>query len=188
MKTNNKSIVCKNKYLSFMNRAWAFISVFTVLCIFGAGLYLLIRFWIDIPVVLKILLPIVSLIIFLGEIFIPFNGMYIGKKGTVVFVPDLRIKKFRINEIKRMAFNFSEWNNKEYSVTIDIVFPNGKIFTKDYSQQFKNIRMNWCVKSVYTIKRAKVDKIIEQLSNYDFCAINVINQCGEIVYQKRGIY
>lgn len=77
-----------------------------------------------------------------------------------------------------MTFNFSEWKNNKYSVAIDIVFQDGKVFTKDYSDHFKYMARYKLGMALYTIKSDKVDKIINLLSDFDFCSFCIMDQLG----------
>lgn len=182
MKTKQCSKNNKNKYLAFMDNKRLLVN--SLLIVFFTGvLCFLFAYWTEMPVFIKIFWPILSLIAVTGAVMTIFNGMYINKKGTVVFVPDLIVKKFRIDEIKTMTFNFNEWKNSKYFVKIEIVFQDGKVFTKDYSVPYKQMKIYKLGMALYTIKRDNVDKIIEQLSNYDFCTFNFVNQCGIIAQQ-----
>lgn len=114
---------------------------------------------------------------------VPLNGMLITKKGTVLFVPDLRFKKFNLKVLKRISIAFNEWENNKYSATVKFVYTDGTVFLKDYSKQFANMKKQKLARSVYTLSKRKVDKICYNLSDVEACIITLIDKNHNIVYQ-----
>ena len=102
--------------------------------------YLLFVYWSEMPIFIKIFWPILLAIIFIGVIIAPLNGMVITKKGTVLFLPDFRLKKFNVKDLEKIAIVFTEWENNKYSVMIKFIYRDGMVFCKDYSKQFRNIK------------------------------------------------
>lgn len=86
--------------------------------------------------------------------------------------------------MQRIDFNFNEWENKKYSATVKFVYKNGKIFSKDYSKQFRNMKNKKIAMSIYTISKMKVDKICKELLDLDICVITVLDNNRKIIYQK----
>jgi hypothetical protein len=85
---------------------------------------------------MAVLVPIAGVIIFVASILMPLSGMMITKRGNIVFLPDFRLKKFEMNELKRVALNFNECKNKKYAVTVKMIPKNGNVFKVDYSVHF----------------------------------------------------
>lgn len=79
-------------------------------------------------------------IIFIGIIIKLLNGMIITKKGTILFLSDFRLKKFNVKDLEKIAIVFTEWRNNKYSAMIKFIYRNGKVFNKDYSKQFRNMK------------------------------------------------
>lgn len=67
--------------------------------------YYIFKFWVEIPLVVKIVSPIILVLFLVGIIFIPLNGMIVTKKGNIYFIPDFRIIKIKLEDLKRIAFN-----------------------------------------------------------------------------------
>ena len=147
--------------------------------------YLLFTYWSEMPILIKIFWPILLVIIFIGLIITPLNGMIITKKGTVIFFPDFRMKKFNVKDLEKLSIVFSEWENNKYSVMIKFVYRNGKIFYKDYSKQFRNMKNKKLAMSMYTINKRKVDKICEKIMDIDVCAITIVNKTGNAIYYNK---
>lgn len=164
------------KKLSFINKKVLVFLFMILLIIIVYCSYFVFAFWVEMPMLIRIFWPILSIILLTGSLITPLNGMVIGKKGTIVFIPDFRIKVFKISDLEKMAFVFNEQENNKYSVLIKLVFKNGKIFIKDYSNQFRNIKKKRLALSVYTIKREKVNKISKQVVNIDICTITIMEK------------
>lgn len=164
------------KKLSFINKKVLVFLFMILLIIIVCCSYFVFVFWVEMPMLIRIFWPILSIILLTGSLITPLNGMVIGKKGTIVFIPDFRIKVFKISDLEKMAFVFNEQENNKYSVLIKLVFKNGKIFIKDYSNQFRNIKKKRLALSVYTIKREKVNKISKQVVNIDICTITIMEK------------
>ena len=119
-----------------------------------------------------------------GMIATPFNGMIITSKGTVLFIPDIRLIKRDISDIERIAITFNEWENCKYSATVRFVCKDGRIFEKNYSSEFRNRKQQKSAMSLYTIKKSKVDEICKSLSDVDICVITIVDKNRSITYQK----
>ena len=139
--------------------------------------------WCEDPL-MAVLCPIAGVICFAAAVLVPLSGMMITKKGTIVFLPDFRLKTFRMTDLKRVVLNFNECKNKKYSVTIKFIAENGKVFMNDYSVHFRNrVRGERLAMAMYTVSRKKVDRICEELSDVSICIITIIYQDQRIVYQ-----
>ena len=112
--------------------------------------------------------------------------MFISKKGTITFIPDFRIKRVHISKLKRVAVNFNEWDNYRYSVAVKLVYKDGRIFTKDYSNQFKNVRKKALFMRMYTLSNKKINNICDKVSRSDLFNISIIDLSGNIIYQNKN--
>lgn len=188
MELNNGLMIYKSKCLSFINKRIIILLLGILLIIILPCSYLVFKYWTEMPILIKIFWPIMSIIIFIGIIITPLNGMIITKKGTLWFIPDFRILRFNINYLNRLSIIFSEWENNKYSVQIKIIDKDGKTFYKDYSKQFKNIRKNKkLLMAIYTISKRKANKICNKLLDLDICFITIIDKNKNIIYQKNNI-
>lgn len=185
MMSSNGLTTYKNKYLSFINKGTITILLGVSLMVIVPCSYLLFTYWSEMPILIKIFWPILLVIIFIGLIITPLNGMIITKKGTVIFFPDFRMKKFNVKDLEKLSVVFSEWENDKYSVMIKFVYRKGKIFYKDYSKQFRNMKNKKLAMSMYTINKRKVDKICEKLIDIDVCVITIVNKTGNVIYYNK---
>ena len=167
-------MTCKNTRLSFIRKGIITMLLGLLLVLIIPSAFLLFVYWFEMPILIKIFWPIVLLIIFLGTIITPLNGMIITKKGNVIFLPDFRLKIFNIKNLERIAIVFKKCENNKYSAMIKILYKNGKVFIKDYSNQFKNMKNKKLIMSLYTITENKVKNIFTKLLNYDFLSISII--------------
>ncbi len=111
--------------------------------------------------------------------------MIITKKGTILFLPDFRVKRFNIKDLERIAIIFNEWKNKKYSVMVKFVYEDGRVFYKDYSKQFRNMKNKELAMSMYTITKRKVERICNKLSDLNACAVTIIDKNGNMTYQNK---
>ena len=186
MMSNNGSMTYKNIWLSFINKGIIFLLlVLSFMIIIVPCSYLVFAYWSEMPLVIKIFWPISSAIIFIGVILTPLNGMVITKKETILFLPDFRLKKFNVKDLKTIGIVFNEWENNKYSVMIKIIYKDGKVFCKDYSNQFRNMKNKKLVMSLYTITKSKVESICNKLLNLNICIATIIDKNGNIIYQSK---
>lgn len=157
-----------------------------LMMIIASSAYLVFAFGSEMPLLIKIFWPVVALISLIGVLISPLNGMFVGKRGTVWFIPDIRIKRFKSEDLKRIALNFSEWGNDKYSVSVKFVYKDGSVFAKDYAKQFRNMSTisKKMTMSMYTIGKEKVDKICDKLSGLDICVITILDRNGKVIYQN----
>lgn len=145
--------------------------------------YLVFVYWSDMPLFFKVFWPIIMLICLVWIVIAPFNGLFITKKGTGVFIPDFRIKVFKIDELKRLSIIFNEQENKRYSVTVKIIYKDCRVFSVDYSDQFKQYNKKTSKMFAYTVYKTKVEKTVKKLSQLGIVFFTVIDAQGKIVYQ-----
>lgn len=184
MMSNNGLMTYKSKLLSFINKGIITMLLGLVLIVIIPCSYLMFTYWSEMPIFVKIFLPILLAIIFIGIIITPLNGMIITKKGTIIFLPDFRFKKFSKKDLDKIAIIFNEWENNKYSVMVKIVCGNGKVFIKDYSKQFRNMKNKKIAMSVYTITKIKVEEICNKLSDLNTCMVTIIDKDSNITYQS----
>ncbi|MGI6770837.1 MAG: hypothetical protein ACOX5Y_00205 [Acholeplasmataceae bacterium] len=184
--SNNGFIIYKKcNFFSFINKCLLSLLMVLLLFILFFSYYYIFKFWVEIPLVVKIVSPIILVLFLVGIIFIPLNGMIVTKKGNIYFIPDFRIIKIKLEDLKRIAFNFNEWEKNKYSVMVKFVYKNGRTFVKDYSKQFQNMKNNKIAMSIYTIKKAKVEKICENLLNVTIATSTIIDKNDNIIYQNK---
>lgn len=136
MESNNGFTICTNKAMNFINKKVLVFVPILLLAILIPCIWVMVSYWSECPIVLRIMGITLLSIICLGLISIPFNGMYITKKGNILFIPDFRIKVIKRSDISRISLNFNEWQNSKYSVSVKIKYQDGRFFLKDYSKQF----------------------------------------------------
>ncbi len=185
MMSNNGSMTYKSKRLSFINKGTIALLLGVLLIATIPCSYLMFTYWSEMPILIKIFGPIFLLIIFLGIIITPINGMMITKKGTILFLPDFRLYKLNIKDLEKIAIIFNEWENHKYSVMVKFVYENGKVLIKDYSRQFRNMKNKRIAMSVYTITKRKVERICNQLLDLNVCVITIIDKNRNVAYQSK---
>lgn len=185
--SNNGSMIYKRKCLSFINKIPMMLLYILLLLILTPLSCIFFTIWDEIPLIMKIIWPILLAIVLIGIIFTFLNGMLITRRGTVLFVPDLRVKIINMEDVERVAFDFNEWENDKYSVMVKFVYKDGKVWQKDYSIQFRNmIRNRKITMSLYTIKKRKVDKIRKKLLDFDKYVITIIDKNGNVTHQEKN--
>lgn len=184
MMSSNGLMTYKNKWLSFINKGTITLLLGLLLIVIVPCSYLLFTYWSEMPIFIKIFWPILLLIIFIGLIITPLNGMIITKKGTILFLPDFRLKKFKVKDLEKIAIVFNEWENNKYSVMIKFLYRDGKVFYKDYSKQFRNMKNKKLAMSMYTITKRKIDKICNKLLDLNICVTTILDKNRNIIYQK----
>jgi hypothetical protein len=183
--SNNGLMTYKNKWLSFINKGIITLLLGVLLIVIVPCSYLLFTYWSEMPIFIKIFWPILLAIIFIGVIIIPLNGMIITKKGTILFLPDFRLKKFNVKDLEKIAIVFTEWDNNKYSVMIKFIYRDGKVFNKDYSKQFRNMKNKKLAMSMYTITKRKIERICNKLLDLNICVTTIIDKNRNITYQSK---
>ena len=184
MMSKNGLITDKNQKISFISKDITVLLFSLLLAVIVTCSCIMFVYWSEMPILIKIFGPILLAITFIGIIITLLNGMIITKKGTILFFPDFRVKTFNIKDLKRISIIFNEWENNKYSATIKFVYTSEKVFLKDYSRQFKNMRYKKIAMSLYTINKSKVNSICENLSNLDVFIITIIDKDKKITYQN----
>ena len=109
MRLNNGLTIYKNKHISFINKiAIVLLQIISLLVIVPCS-YMVFAYWFEMPLLIRIFWPIILIIILMGIIITPFNGMTITKRGTILFLPDFRLLKSTINNIQRISIIFNQW-------------------------------------------------------------------------------
>ena len=173
--SNNGSMIYKNKWVSFINKGIITLLLGLLLIVIVPCSYLLFTYWSEMPIFIKIFWPILLAIIFIAVIITPLNGMIITRKGTILFLPDFRLKKFNAIDLEKIAIVFTEWENHMYSVMIKFIHKDGKVFIKDYSKQFRNMKNKKLAMSMYTITKRKVERICNKLLDLNICVTTIID-------------
>ena len=183
--SNNGFMTYKNKWLSFINKGIIVLLLGLLMMIIVPFSCLLFAYWSEMPIFIKIFWPILLAIIFIGIIITPLNGMIITKKGTILFLPDFRLKKFNVKDFEKLSIVFTEWENNKYSVMIKFVYGDGKVFCKDYSTQFRNMKNKKLAMSMYTITKRKIEIICNKLLDLNICVVTIIDKNRNITYQSK---
>ena len=110
--SSNGLMTYKNKWLSFINKGIITLLLGLMLIVIVPCLYLLFAYWSEMPIFIKIFCPILLVIIFVGLIITPLNGMIITKKGTILFFPDFRLKKLDVKD-KKLAMSMYTINKRK---------------------------------------------------------------------------
>lgn len=182
---NNDLTIYKNKHISFINKiAIILLQIISLLIIVPCS-YMVFAYWFEMPILIKIFWPILLLVILIGIIITPFNGITITKRGTILFLPDFRLLKSNINNLQRISIIFTEWENNKYSAQVKLIYNSKKTFIKDYSKQFQNIKNKKIAMALYTISENKIENICNKLSDLNIFIITIIDKNGKIVYQSK---
>lgn len=184
MISNNGLMTYKSKRLSFINKGIITILLGLSLIVIVPCSYLFFTYWSEMPIFIKIFWPLLLAIIFLGLIVTPLNGMNVTKRGTILFWPDFRLKIIKVSEIEKLSIVFTEQKNNRYSVMIKFLYKDGRVFYKDYSKQFINMKNKKLAMSIYTITEKKIKKC-NKLLDLNICVISILNKNGEIIYQSK---
>lgn len=183
--SSNGLVTYKNKCLSFINKGTITLLLGLLLIVIVPCSYLLFTYWSEMPIYIKLLWPILLVIIFVGLIITPLNGMIITKKGTILFLPDFRFKKIKVKDLEKLSIVFNEWENNKYSAMIKFIYRDGKVFCKDYSKQFRNMKNKKLTMSMYTITKRKIDKICNKLLDLNICVTTILDKNRNIIYQSK---
>jgi hypothetical protein len=185
MALNNGSMTYNRKYVSFINKGVMLLLYGLLLLVIIPCSYLMFAYWFEMPILIQILGPILLAFVLAGIAMSPLNGIIITRKGTLLFIPDFRVKKTHVEELERISLNFNEWENLKYSATVKLTYKDGSMFTKNYAKRFRNMKNKSLSMAMYTISKRRVDKICEALSDAENCIITVVDQNHKITYQNR---
>lgn len=192
MTSKNGSTRCKNISLSFISMAGIWLLEIILLAVFIPMFYCIVVYWLEMPILMKILGPILFAILLPSMVLMPINGMVITKKNKVYFMPDIRIKKFNLDEISRIGLVFKRQPNFRYAARVKIMYNDGRVFVKEYSNQFNNdhiaygkhnARKRKLAMALYTIPKSKVDKIIVKIDCLEYITVSIVED-GKIVYNS----
>ena len=164
---NPKGAIIKNAIIAALTILLAIIP--TELTVFG--------------VILKIVCAVIAVLSLIALVLAPRNGLYISKDGKIKLVDGaFGGGTFEIEKLKRVAVNFSEWENGEFSADLKFVTEDGEIFKKEYAAQFESTA-NHAGLSAYTLPREKVDEYCEKMAEMNLFNVSVIDANKDIVYQ-----
>ena len=134
-------------------------------------------------VILKIVCGIIAVISLISLALTPKNGLYVFKDGKIKLIDGaFGGVTFEIKNLKRVAVNFSEWENGEFSADLKFVTEDGEIFKKEYAAKFESTA-NHTGLSAYTLPREKVNEYCEQMAKMNLFNVSVIDVNKDIVYQ-----
>ena len=112
-------------------------------------------------------------------------GWLSQKREPYYFFPDFRFKKINVKDLERLSIVFTEWENDKYSAMIKFVYRDGKVFYKDYSKQFRNMKNKKLAMSMYTIKKGKTERICNKLLDLKICVTTILDKNRNIIYQSK---
>lgn len=166
----------KTIYLSFINKRKLLFHCSILIIILALCSYAIFTYWLEFLWILRILWLIILAFCVIGVLMLPFNGLWIRPDGTMLFIPDIRIKRFRIESLTRVAIVFNEQKNKCYSATVKFVRKNGTVFSKNYAREFQNKRHKGPGRAIYALSPLQVEQIRDAVRNMDHIRITIVNQ------------
>lgn len=172
MKTDNLRTNADKTHVAFINKWLIFALSGVAVVIMLACSWLLVKFHDELPLPFTIIWFLMVIIVLISWLMIPFNGLKVSRKGTVVFVSDLRVTRVKIDDLVSLNISFLQWENGKYSTCVEITCKNGKYFKKDYSLQFKNLKRKQFLMSMYTISKQRVENIEQNFKDIPHCNIS----------------
>lgn len=182
MLSNNGSAVCKKFNTSFINKSMVTVVACILLLIFTPIAILCIIYFSEIPLIIKIVFPIILCTTLFSIIFWFFCGIYVKNNGTIVFVDVFRINKFSLSNLNEISIIFNECENKKYSVRIEFMSKNGAVFEKDYANEFKNRKHKSLSMAINTIQFHKLEHICKSLkeTNMNVFYLAIVDNNGSL--------
>ncbi len=133
-------------------------------------------------IICKVIFTVIFIVLLINALAIRRNGLYIYKDGKVKIVSGMGKDEFELSLVKRIAFNFTEWENEEFSAQFKIVFEDGEIINQNYAKKFEDTA-NHLGLANYTISKAETEAICKKLEEMNICNISVIDFNKDITYQ-----
>lgn len=133
-------------------------------------------------IIFKVIFAVIFAVLLINVITIPKNGIYILKEGKVRIVYGMGKDEFALSQVKRIAVNFTEWENEEFSAHFKFVFEDGEIANVNYAKKFEDTE-NHLGLSSYTVSKAEMETVCKKLEEMNICNISVIDFNKDITYQ-----
>lgn len=133
-------------------------------------------------IVLKIAIAAIFVVLLINVITLPKTGLYIRKDGKIKIVYGMSKDEFEISAIKRIAVNFTEWENEEFSAHFKFVFEDGEIVNVNYAKKFEDTGNHLSLSS-YTMSKEEMEAACKKLAEMNICNISVIDFNKDITYQ-----
>ena len=134
-------------------------------------------------IILKIVFGVIAIISLISLILAPRNALYVLKEGKIKLVDGaFGGITLELKELKRVAVNFSEWENGEFSADLKFVTEDGDVYKKEYAAKFESTA-NHAGLSAYTLPREKVDEYCAKMAEMNLFNVSVIDANKDIVYQ-----
>ncbi len=153
-----------------------------IFAIFSAALVLLPTKLDPTSVICKAVFAVIFIILLINALAIRRDGLYIYTDGKVKIISGIGKDEFELIQVKRIAFNFTEWENEEFSAQFKIVFEDGEILNQNYAKKFEDTG-NHMGLSAYTMSKADMEAICKKLEAMNICNISVIDFNKDITYQ-----
>lgn len=133
-------------------------------------------------IIFKVVFAVIFVVLLINALAIPRDGLYIYKDGKVKIISGVGKDEFELSSVKRIAVNFTEWENEEFSAQFKIVFEDGEILNKNYAKKFEDTGNHFSLSS-YTMSKAEMEAICKRLEEMNICNISVIDFNKDITYQ-----
>ena len=133
-------------------------------------------------IIFKALFAVILVFLLINVIKIPKNGLYILKNGKVRIVSGMSKDEFDLSEVKRIAVNFTEWENEEFSAHFKFVFEDGEIANVNDAKKFEDTGNHFGLSS-YTVSKTEMEAACKKLEEMNLCNITVIDFNKDITYQ-----
>lgn len=185
MRLNNGLMIYKKTHISFIKKGFIELLIFILLLLTVPFVFFIIKYWDEMPLLLKIIWPSIEFFIIISLVIVPMNGLLFTKKGSVIFVPDFRIIWIKNDKITRIGIVFKEWKSKKYSAEINLYCKNGSVFTKDYSNQIVKKNTKNMLFFAYTISKERINDICKQVSDNILFDITIVDMHGNIYNYKQ---
>ncbi len=149
--------------------------VFAILALFPVKL--------DVPsIIFKIVFAVIFLVLLISALNVRRDGLYIYTDGKIKIISGMSKDEFELIQVKRIAFNFTEWENEEFSAQFKVVFEDGEILNQNYAKKFEDTGNHMGLSS-YTMSKADMEEICKRLEEMNICNISVIDFNKDITYQ-----
>ncbi len=133
-------------------------------------------------IIFKIVFAAVFVVLLVSALNVRRDGLYVYTDGKVKIISGIGKDEFELIQIKRIAFNFTEWENEEFSAQFKIVFEDGEILNQNYAKKFEDTG-NHMGLSAYTMSKNDMEAICKRLEAMNICNISVIDFNKDITYQ-----
>ncbi len=133
-------------------------------------------------IIFKVVFAAVFVVLLVSALNVRRDGLYINKEGKIKIISGIGKDEFELAQVKRIAFNFTEWENEEFSAQFKVVFEDGEIINQNYAKKFEDTGNHMGLSS-YTMSKAEMEAICKRLEEMNIGNISVIDFNKDITYQ-----